>query len=284
MSPARRREAVSRIKERFALLERRACRAVGQHRSTQRHQPGSRDADEPIRRRLREISTTDPRFGYRRAWAVLQREGFPVNRKRVQRLWREEGLHVPAQRLKRRRLGSSTVLADRLVATHRNHVWALDFLFDATSDGRPIKALSMCDEYTRECIGDRVARSITADDVANVLDDAAAQRGRPEYIRCDNGPEFVAGALRDWCRFSGTGAAFIEPGSPWQNACVGSYNARARDELWSREIFDTVREARVLYQDWRHRHNHHHPHSVLGWMTPAAFAVAELARAAVTTP
>ena len=160
------------------------------------NQPRSRDDDEPIRRRLREISATDPRFGYRRAWAVLQRDGFTVNRKRVQRLWRAEGLRVPAQRLKRRRLGTSTVPADRLVATHRNHVWALDFLFDATSDGRPIKALSMCDEYTRECIGDRVARSITADDVADVLDDAAADRGRPENIRCDNGPEFVAGAIR----------------------------------------------------------------------------------------
>ena len=288
MSPARRREAVIRIQERFALSERRACRAVGQHRSTQRHQPRNRDADEPIRRRLREISATDPRFGYRRVWALLRREGFAVNRKRVQRLWREEGLRVPAQRLKRRRVGSSTVPASRLVATHRNHVWALDFLFDATSDGRPIKALSMCDEYTRECIGDCVARSITADDVADVLDDVAAHRGRPEYIRCDNGPEFVAGALRDWCRFSGTGAstgaAFIEPGSPWQNAYVESFNARARDELWSREIFDTVREARVLYQDWRHRYNHHRPHSALNWMTPAAFAAAELAKTAVTTP
>jgi transposase InsO family protein len=215
---------------------------------------------------------------------VLQREGFSVNRKRVQRLWREEGLRVPPQRLKRRRVGSSTVPAERLVATHRNHVWALDFLFDATSDGRPIKVLSMCDEYTRECVGGRVARSITADDVAGILDHAAAQRGQPEFIRCDNGPEFVAVAIRDWCRFSGTGASFIEPGSPWQNPYVESFNARARDELWSREIFDTVREARVLYTDWWHRYNHHHPHSALAWMTPAAFAAAELAKVPVTTP
>ena len=237
MSPARRREAVVRIQERFGLSERRACRAVGQHRASQRHQPRRRDADEPIRRRLREISATDPRFGYRRAWAVLQRDGVTVNRKRVQRLWRAEGLRVPAQRLKRRRVGNSTVPADRLVATHRNHVWALDFLFDATSDGRPIKALSMCDEYTRECIGGRVARSITADDVADVLDDVAAHRGRPENIRCDNGPEFVAGAIRDWCRFSETGAAFIEPGSPWQNAYVESFQrAGARRTLESRDL------------------------------------------------
>ena len=172
----------------------------------------------------------------------------------------------------------------RPVPTHRDHVWELAFLFDATSDGRPIKALSMCDEYTRDCIGDCVARSITADDVADVLDDAAAQRVRPKNIRCDNGPEFVAGAIRDSCHFSGTGAAFIEPGSPCQNAYVESFNARARDGLWSREIFDTVREARVLYQDWRHRYNHHHPHGALSWMTPAAFAAAELANGAVTPP
>jgi putative transposase len=209
--------------------------------------PHVREAEEPVRRRLREISTADPRFGYRRAWAVLQREGFPVNRKRVQRLWREEGLRVPPQRLKRRRVGSSTVAAERLVAMHRNHVWALDFLFDAISDGRPIKALSMCDEHTRECIGDHVARSVTADDVVEVLDGAAAERGYPKFIRCDNGPEVVATAIRDWCRFSGTGASFIEPGSPWQKY-VESFNARARDELFSREVFDTVREARVLYK------------------------------------
>jgi putative transposase len=202
----------------------------------------------------------------------------------VQRLWREEGLRVPPQRLKRRRLGSSTVPAERLVATHRNQVWALDFLFDATSDGRPIKVLSMCDEYTRECVGGRVARSITADDVATILDRAAAHRGVPENIRCDNGPEFIAAAIRDWCRFSGTGASFIEPGSPWQNPYVESFNARMRDELFSREIFDTVREADVLYADWWHRYNHHHPHSSLGWMTPAAFAAVEVAKPVMLVP
>lgn len=120
--------------------------------------------------------------------------------------------------------------------------------------------------------------------MADVLDGAAAERGYPEFIRCDNGPEFVATAIRDWCRFSGTGASFIEPGSPWQNPYVESFNARARDELFNREIFDTVREARVLYMDWRHRYNHHHPHSALGWMTPAAFAAADLASAPVMSP
>lgn len=173
--------------------------------------------------------------------------------------------------------------AERLVATHRNHVWALDFLFDATSDGRPIKALSACDEHTRVSVGGHLARSITADDVTTILDDAVAEHGAPEFLRCDNGPEFIAVAVRDWCTVSGVGAAFIEPGSPWQNPYVESFNARARDELFSREVFDTVREGQVMYADWRHRYNHHHPHSALGWMTPAAFAAAEAAKRPVTT-
>jgi len=191
---------------------------VGQHRSTQRHHPATRDADEPVRGRLRQVSRSDPRFGYRRARAVLRSEGFTVNRKRVQRLWREEGLQVPPQRLKRRRVGTSTVPAQRLVATHRNHVWGLDFLFDTTSDGRPIKVLSMCDEYTRECAGGRVARSITGDDVANILDHAAAERGAPKFIRCDNGPEFIAAAIRDCGASRAQARPSIQPGSPWQNS------------------------------------------------------------------
>ncbi|HEX6539149.1 MAG TPA: IS3 family transposase, partial [Candidatus Dormibacteraeota bacterium] len=219
----------------------------------------------------------------RRAWAILRGEGITANRKRVQRLWREEGLRVPPQRIKRRRVGTSTVPAERLVATHRNHVWALDFLFDATSDGRPIKALSACDEHTRVSVGGHLARSITADHVADILDGAVAEHGAPEFLRCDNGPEFIAAAVRDWCSFSGVGTSFIEPGSPWQNPYVESFNARARDELFSREVFDTVREARVMYKDWRHRYNHHHPHSALGWMTPAAFAAAQLTATPVTT-
>jgi len=284
VSPTRRRAAVVRVQERLGLSERRVCRAVGQHRSTQRHVPRRRDADEPLRARLRQISTEDPRFGYRRAWALVRGEGFAANRKRVQRLWREEGLRVPPLKVKRRRLGTSTVPAARLAAMCRNHVWALDFLFDTTSDGRPIKALSMCDEYTRESVGGQVARSITADDVVTLLDHAAAQRGYPEFLRCDNGPEFIAVAIRDWCRFSGVGTSFIEPGSPWQNPYVESFNARARDELFSREVFTSVREARVLYRDWRHRYNHHHPHSALGWMTPAAFAAAQPANVPTVTP
>ncbi|MGH7876751.1 MAG: IS3 family transposase [Candidatus Dormibacteraceae bacterium] len=273
LGPARRRDAVSHLRERFGVSERRACRAVGQHRATQRRRPRPVLApEEQLRRRLNEISETWPRYGFRRAWALLRQEGWRVNRKRVQRLWREEGLRVPASRTKRRRVGESTVPAQRLRAERPNHVWALDFLFDATSDGRPIKVLTVCDEFTRESIGGHLARSITADDVVLVLDAATSERGAPEYVRMDNGPEMVAAAIRDWCRQSGIGTVYIEPGSPWQNPFVESFNGRARDELFAREIFDSVLEARVLYQDWRDVYNRVRPHSSLGFVPPAVFA------------
>jgi transposase InsO family protein len=221
---------------------------------------------------MRELGRAQPRYGYRRVWALLRREGWLVNRKRVQRIWREEGLRVPAQGPKRRRLGTSTVPADRLRAERPNHVWALDFIFDATSDGRPLKALSMCDEFTRENLARRIGRSITADHVIAALDEASERRGTPEYIRCDNGPEFVAAAIRDWCRFMGTGTANIEPGSPWENPFVESFNGKLRDELFAREVFDSVMEARILFDDWADVYNRYRPHSSLGYATPAAFA------------
>ena len=197
-----------------------------------------------------------------------------MNRKRVQRIWREEGLRVPPYAPKRRRVGESTVPAQRLRAERPNHVWALDFLFDTTSDGRPIKVLTMCDEFTRESIGRRLGRSITSDHVVAVLDQARQRRGAPELIRCDNGPELIAAAIRDWCRLAGTGTAYIEPGSPWQNPFVESFNGKARDELFAREIFNSVFEARVLYDDWCDVYNRLRPHSSLGYQPPAAFAAA----------
>ncbi len=179
---------------------------------------------------------------------------------------------MPAHPPKRRRLGTSTVPAQRLVAMRPNQVWAMDFLFDVTSDGRPFKVLSMCDEFTRESVAGALARSITADDVVAILEEAAARRGAPAFIRCDNGPEFTAAAIRDWCRFSGTGSSFIEPGSPWQNPWVESFNGKARDELFDREVFDSILEAKVLYGDWREIYNHRRPHSSLGYRAPAVFA------------
>jgi putative transposase len=225
-----------------------------------------------LRGLLREISAERPRWGYRRAQVRLGELGHRVNRKRVQRLWREEGLRVPARRRKRRRLGESTVPAGRLRAERPDQVWAIDFQFDQTADGRMLKLLNVVDEFTREALAMHVARSINADQTVAVLDRLAARRGVPAHIRCDNGPELTAHALRDWCRFSRTETAFIEPGAPWQNAYVESFNGRVRDELLDVEQFNGLAEATVVIDDWRQDYNAHRPHSALANQTPDAFA------------
>ena len=213
VSPQRRRRAVLMLQDRLGISERRACRFVGQHRSTQRHQaPVARD-DQALRSELRKISRKRPRWGYRRAHQLLLEQGWRLNRKRTQRLWREEGLRVPQRRRKRQRLGESTVPAQRLRAQAPDHVWALDYQFDQTADGRLLKLLHVVDEFTREALAMECRRRIDADATVDVLDRLVAARGRaPEFIRCDNGPELTAHALKDWCRFSRTGSAYIEPG------------------------------------------------------------------------
>jgi putative transposase len=261
------------LKDRLGLSERRACQIAGQHRSTQRHEPSRAADDAALRGRLRELSRERPRWGYRRAHARLRGEGWSLNRKRVQRLWREEGLRVPTRRRKRRRLGESTVPADRLRAGRPDQVWALDFQFDQTADGRILKLLHVVDEHTREALVIRCARRIDSDDTVAVLEGLVAARGgAPEHIRCDNGPELTANALRDWCRFSRTGPSYIEPGSPWQNPYVESFGSRVREELLSQELFATLVEAQVLVEDWREDYNERRPHSALGMMAPARFA------------
>ncbi len=196
-----------------------------------------------------------------------------VNRKAVQRLWREEGLRVPARRRKRQRLGTSTTPADRLAAEHPDHVWALDYQFDQTTDGRILKLLNIVDEHTREALAITVDRRIDADTTVKVLDRLVAGRQTaPRFIRCDNGPEFTANALRDWCRFTGTGTSYIEPGSPWQNPYVESLGGRLRDELLAVEAFNSLLEARVLVEDWRIEYNTVRPHSALGYLTPSDYA------------
>jgi putative transposase len=198
-----------------------------------------------------------------------------VNRKAVQRLWREEGLRVPARRRKRQRLGTSSCPADRLAAEHPDHVWALDYQFDQTQDGRRLKLLNVVDEHTREALTITVDRRIDADATVAVLDRLVGGRGRsPRFIRMDNGPELTANALRDWCRFTGSGTSYIEPGSPWQNPYVESFGSRLRDELLAVEAFSSLLEARVLVEDWRIEYNTVRPHSALGYLTPTDYAKA----------
>jgi transposase InsO family protein len=252
---------------RFGLSQRWACSVLHQPRSTQRR-PSPPDRNEWLRGRLHEIAQAHPRYGYRRAHAMLRREGWVLNRKKVLRIWREEGLKVQPRHHKRRRPANGEQVRR---AERPNHVWAIDFQFDATSDGRMVKIANLVDEFTREALAGRVGRSCTAQDLVEVLGGLVADRGAPEHVRCDNGPEMIAWALRDWCRTSGTTTSYIEPGSPWENPFIESYNARMRDELLAITEFCNLTEATVLIEDWRIGYNTERPHSSLGYRTPLEF-------------
>lgn len=259
--------------QRFGLSERRACRLVGQHRSTQRLPvPARRPVDEQLRGRLREIAREHTRWGYRRAAVQLRREGWTVNHKRVQRLWRQEGLRVLQKARKRRRGHSSDPHGARRRAVLPREVWAIDFQFDATNDGRQIKCLNIVDEFTRQALAADVSRSCDADGVLRVLDRLAAEHGTPAFLRMDNGPELIAQALRDWCRFNTAGTIYIEPGSPWENPYIESFNSRMRDEHWNVEEFTTLTEARILTEEWRIEYNTIRPHSALDGHPPDEYA------------
>ena len=255
------------------VSERRACQVVGQPRSTQRYRAKERPDDESeLVGDMRRHAARHVRFGYRRVWALLCREGWRVSLGRVQRLWRREGLRVPQKRRKRRRLGSAENGCTRLTAERPNHVWSYDFVMDRTEDGRQLKMLTLVDEFTRENLCLHVARHIKARDVIDQLARLFIERGAPDHIRSDNGPEFIAKELRRWLASMGSSTLFIEPGSPWQNAYVESFNGKLSDELLNLEEFTSLREARHLAATWRNEYNHVRPHSCLGYRTPAEFA------------
>ena len=221
--------------------------------------------------RMLELVRRHPRYGYRRIWALLRREGWRVNRKRVHRLWRQQGLKVPRRQRKKRRLGSSANSCVRRPAEHKDHVWAWDFLHDRTSDGRALKWFTLVDEYTRECLALEVDRGMTAKAVSAVLAGAVRGRGAPAHIRSDNGPEFIARVIRGWMAKAGLETLYIEPGAPWENGYAESFNGKVRDELLNAEEFASLLEARVLAREWKQAYNHERPHSSLGYRTPAEF-------------
>ena len=204
--------------------------------------------------------------GWRRAAKMARRAGWQVNNKRIRRLWRDEGLRVP-QRRRKKRLTGIGVAVGAMSPIRPNVIWAMDFQFDTTADGRTLKMLNVIDEFTREALAIEVDRSIDADGVVDVLDRLALIHGAPHYVRFDNGPEFVAHAVSDWCRFNSAGSLFIDPGSPWQNAWIESFNGRLRDELLNSWRFDSLREARVIIEDWRCDYNANRPHSAHGELT-----------------
>jgi putative transposase len=248
------------------------CQALGVARSVVRYQARLPDRDKELVGRMRELARKHPRFGYRRVAALLRGAGHEVNDKRVQRLWRREGLKIPRKVRKKRRLGDDGNGCTRRRAVKINEVWSYDFVFDQTADGRRLKILPILDEYTRECLVMLVGRTLTATDVIGALAQAARERGMPEYLRSDNGPEFIAGAVRRWLAKVGTQTLYIEPGSPWENAYSESFNSRLRDELLNGELFASEREAAVLLEQHRRAYNEERPHSSLGYVVPVVFA------------
>lgn len=218
------------------------------------------------------LSAKNPRYGYRRIWAKLRDEGFCVNRKRVHRLWRKEGLKVPQRRRLKRALGQSANGCAKRKAEGINDVWTWDFIHDTTTDHRPLKWLTVIDEYTRECVLLKVARGMTAADVIEAIVEVMKMRGMPNCIRSDNGPEFIAKALQAWLKRAKVGTLYVAPGSSWENGFVESFNARLRDELLEQELFTSLEEARLLARRWQWEYNFERPHSSLGYSTPAKYA------------
>jgi putative transposase len=261
------------VRERFGVSERRACQVVGQARSTQRHRLRRPGDEGRLVARIVELAKAYGRYGYRRITALLRREGWKVNHKRVERIWRQEGLKVPRKQPKRGRLWLADGSCVRRRAEHRNHVWSYDFVFERTHDGRPLRMLVIVDEYSRECLAIDAARRLGSEEVLERLSDLFVQRGTPEFIRSDNGAEFTATTVREWLARLGVQTLYIEPGSPWENGYVESFNGKLRDELLDREIFYTLQEAEVLIERWRQHYNHFRPHSALGYRPPAPEAI-----------
>jgi putative transposase len=276
VSPERRRRTVAEVRRRLGLekvSERRACRVLGQTRNTQRYRLCRRSDEAQLLAEMRRIVRKRPRFGSQRTYRKLVADGWRVNHKRVERLWRQEHMQVPRKQHRRRRLpGSSENGCIRRRAEYMNHVWSYDFLVDRTEDGRQLKLLAVIDEYTRECLAIEVDRSFTAQDVIGILQYLFAVRGTPHNLRSDNGPEFVAQAVRCWLDKAGVATLFIAKGSPWENGYVESFNGKLRDELLNRELFLSLEEARWVIDRWRLDYNHHRIHSSLNYQTPAAYA------------
>ena len=257
----------------FDLSERRACRIFDQYVSTQRYEKKKSDFDQQVRQRTVELASKYGRYGYRRVTALLNREGFNVNHKRVYRIWRKEGLKVPEKQPKRSRLWLNDGSCIRHRPTFKNHVWSYDFVMCRTEDGRAFRILNVIDEFTRECVGCLVQRKINSFDVLEFLAKQFLIRGQPKFIRSDNGPEFIAEKLREWLSSLEVKTLYIEPGSPWENGYCESFNGRMRDEFLNGEIFYSLKEAQVLVEMWRREYNQFRPHSSLGYKPPAPLAV-----------
>ncbi len=261
------------MQQRYRVSERRACRVLGQPRTSQRYQAAPAPDEGPLTSAIVRLASLYGRYGYRRITALLRTEGWYVNHKRVERIWRREGLKVPTKQPRRGRLWLNDGSCIRLRPCWRNHVWAYDFVQARTHDGRAFRMLTVIDEFSRECLAIEVSRRLRSDDVLHVLTDLFVRHGPPDHIRSDNGSEFTAKAVRDWLSRIGVKTLYIEPGSPWENGYNESFNGKLGDELLKREIFYSLKEAKVLIEQWRHHYNTIRPHSALGYRPPAPEAI-----------
>jgi len=261
---------VLQVSQKLAVSERRACKVLEQARATQRRNLSPPSDEKQLTNDIIALATRYGRYGYRRITALLNNErGWRVNHKRVERIWRKEGLKVPKKQPKRGRLWLNDGSCIRLRPEYKDHVWSYDFMIDRTANGRAFKILNIIDEYTRECLAILVSRKIKTQDVIDLLFHLFIFRGVPEHIRSDNGPEFTARAIRKWLAMLGVNTLFIEPGSPWENGYIESFNGKLRDELLNLEIFTTLEEAKVLIEQWRKEYNQVRPHSSLRYRPPA---------------
>ena len=260
---------MDRACDKLGVSERRACAVIKQPRSTQRRTPIKRDDEDVLTEAIIRLASEYGRYGYRRITALLRAEGWHVNHKRVERIWRHEGLKVPMKQPKKGRLWLNDGSCVRLRPSWRDHVWAYDFVHDRTKDGRAFRMLTIIDEYTREGLAIVTKRKLKSGDVLEALENLFIDRGIPDHIRSDNGSEFTATAVRSWLEKMEVKPTYIEPGSPWENGYNESFNGKLRDELLDRELFDTLQEAQVLIERWRVHYNTKRPHSSLGYRPPA---------------
>lgn len=242
---------------------------IGQPRSTQRYKIIAKNDDIALRKEIIRLAKQYGRYGYRMITGMLKNNGWHINHKRVERIWRQEGLKVPGKQPKRGRLWLNDGSCIRLRPTHTNHVWAYDFVMDRTHNGRALKMLTVIDEFSRQCLAIVVKRKIRSNDVLECLSDLFLIYGVPENIRSDNGSEFTAKIVRKSLKRMNVGTFFIKPGSPWENGYIESFNGKLRDEVLNREIFYTVKEAQIIIEKWRQEYNTIRPHSSLGYCPPA---------------
>lgn len=258
--------------QKLGITERRACSALGQSRGLQRRTALRADDEAALTADIITLARKYGRYGYKRITALLRAQGWQVNHKRVERIWRQEGLKVPSRQKKRGRLYLNDGSCIRLRACWMNHVWSYDFVAERLKDGTKIRTLTVVDEYTRECLSLRTGYCLKSDDVMAVLTELFTIRGIPDHIRSDNGSEFTATSIRQWLARLGIKTLYIEPGSPWENGYNESFNGRLRDECLNAESFHTLKEAQIILEQWRHHYNHIRPHTSLGYKPPAPLA------------